>query len=425
MKKFQTLKGFKDLLPEEALQWEYIFSLAKATFDVYGFSPIATPIIEPAELFTRSIGEGTDIVEKEMYTFDDYGKKISLRPEGTACAVRAYLEHPVLSQLTVAKLFYIGQMFRRERPQAGRLRQFHQIGAEIIGEGSPQQEVELLSLLFDFFEQLHLADLALELNSIGCPICRPIYREKLCAFLQDKIASLCEDCARRFHSNPMRILDCKKEVCKMATENAPAPPDFLCAECDAHFKAVQKGLRLTGIAYQINPRLVRGLDYYTKTAFEITTTHLGAQNTVVAGGRYDGLIQHLGGAKISAIGFAIGVERLSALINKKCNSTPLALFIAPLGEAACDVLMPMLSSLRKKKIKCEMGDARHSLKNQMKHADKLAALFVLIVGETELQSGMGILRNMVTHTQEEIDLTAVDTIISHIKPSYSEGIKKL
>ena len=403
-------------MPEEASRWEYIFSVAKSTFDLYGFSMIATPIMEPTDLFTRSIGTGTDIIEKEMYTFDDYGKQVSLRPEGTACAVRAYLEHPALSQRTVAKLFYIGQMFRRERPQAGRLRQFHQIGAEMIGEGSPHQEVELLSLLFYFFEQLNLTDLTLELNSIGCQVCRPIYREKLKTFLKNQMGTLCEDCARRFDANPMRILDCKKEVCKTATNNAPAPPDFLCTECNEHFKAVQSGLNLLGIAYQLNPRLVRGLDYYTKTAFEITTTKLGAQNTVAAGGRYDGLIHALGGQKTAAIGFAIGVERLASLMNPaEIHRAPLTLFMAPLGELACAFLMPILFSLRKRKIKSEMGNAKYGLKSQMKHADKLSAHYVLIVGDTELQTGKGILRNMTNHEQEEIDLTLTDNIISHLK----------
>jgi len=378
---------------------------------------ISTPIMEPSELFTRSIGEGTDIVDKEMYTFEDYGKKVSLRPEGTACAVRAYLEHPSLSQLTPAKIYYIGPMFRRERPQAGRLRQFHQIGAEIIGEGSPQSEVELLSLLFDFFEQLNLTDLTLELNSLGCPLCRPIYREKLQTFLAHQVHTLCEDCVRRFQNNPMRILDCKKEVCKTATKNAPAPQDSLCTECDEHFKAVQDRLNLLGIAYQLNPRLVRGLDYYTQTAFEITTTKLGAQNTVAAGGRYDGLVHQLGGPKTSAIGFAIGIERLAALMNPaKIHNTPLTLFIAPLGEAATRMLLPMLFALRKRKIKSEMGNEKHSLKNHMKHADKLSAEYVVIVGDTELQTGKGILRNMATHAQEEIALsTLVGDIIGRLR----------
>ena len=423
MTSFQTLKGFKDLLPEDAGRWEFISSLAKTTFDLYGFSMIATPIIEPTDLFTRSIGAGTDIVEKEMYTFDDYGKEVSLRPEGTACAVRAYLEHPSLSQLTLAKLYYIGPMFRRERPQAGRLRQFHQIGAEIIGEGSPQQEIELLSFLFDFFEQLHLSDLTLELNSIGCPICRPVHRQTLQTFLENQISALCEDCARRFLTNPLRILDCKKEVCKTATQNAPAPKDFLCPECDEHFKAVQTGLNQLDIAYQINPRLVRGLDYYTKTAFEITTTLLGAQNTVAAGGRYDGLVEMLGGRKTSAVGFAIGIERLAALIQPENRSVsamlkpPLLLYIAPLGTEARAFLLPILFSLRKKKMKSEMGTETHGLKSQMKQANKLAAEFVLIVGDTELRTGKGILRNMTTHEQEEIKLTRLmENIMERLKP---------
>ncbi|MEK7286304.1 MAG: histidine--tRNA ligase [Nitrospirota bacterium] len=416
---FQTLKGFKDRLPAESACWEFILASAKATFDAYGFSMIETPIMESAELFKRSVGAATDIVEKEMYTFDDYGKSVSLRPEGTASAVRAYLEHPELSASTPAKLYYIGPMFRRERPQAGRFRQFHQIGAEIIGEASPNMDIEILSLLFDFFQQMNLPNLSLEINSLGCPICRPVYREALQLFLKEKVTTFCEDCVRRFESNPLRILDCKKPGCKEATKNAPEPVTALCLECSDHFKAVREGLTLLGIPHVINSRLVRGLDYYTKTAFEMTTTNLGSQNAIAAGGRYDGLVELLGGSKTSAIGFAIGIERVVALINSnalqgKAKIGP-TLFMAPLGTAANRLLLPMLFSLRQKKIKTEMGNPIRSLKNQIKQADKLSAKYLLIVGDTELQTGKGILRNMSTHAQEEVSLAnPIETLITRI-----------
>ena len=383
---------------------------------------IETPIIESAELFTRSVGAATDIVEKEMYTFDDYGKMVSLRPEGTASAVRAYLEHPSLSAHSPAKLYYTGPMFRRERPQAGRFRQFHQIGAEVIGEISPNIDIELLSLLFDFFQQLALPSLSLEINSLGCPFCRPAYREKLQSFLKEKMETFCEDCVRRFESNPLRILDCKKPTCKEATQNAPEPVESLCAECADHFKAVRKGLNLLSIPHHINPRLVRGLDYYTKTAFEMTTTNLGAQNAVAAGGRYDNLVELLGGPKTPAIGFAIGIERVVALIHANdpqhtipSNKNSPTLFIAPLGEAANRLLLPILFSLRKKKIRSEMGNPIRSLKSQIKQADKLSSKYLLIVGDTELQTGKGILRNMTTKEQVEVLLDdPIETLISRI-----------
>jgi histidyl-tRNA synthetase len=419
---FQTLKGFKDLLPEESGLWELIYSAAKTTFEAYGFSMIATPIMESSDLFTRSVGAATDIVEKEMYTFDDYGKSVSLRPEGTASAVRAYLEHPSLSAHSPAKLYYIGPMFRRERPQAGRFRQFHQIGAEIIGEASPNMDIELLSLLFDFFQQMNLPNLSLEINSLGCLICRPSYREKLQSFLKGQIGALCEDCVRRFESNPLRILDCKKTTCKEATQNAPEPETCLCTECADHFQAVQAGLNLIQIPYVVTPRLVRGLDYYTKTAFEMTTTHLGAQNAVAAGGRYDGLVELLGGQKTPAIGFAMGIERVAALMQShplkdaldSRNNGP-TLFMAPLGEAANRLLLPILFSLRKKKIRSEMGNPMRPLKNQIKQADRLSAQYLLIVGDSELATGKGILRNMVTHAQQEVGLSdLIETLLSRI-----------
>ena len=254
MAKFASLRGFKDILPEESDRWLWVESTAHETFNVFGFSHIRTPILENTELFTRSIGEATDIVEKEMYTFEDWdGKKVTLRPEGTASVVRAYLEHHLSEKIPLSKLYYIGPMFRHERPQAGRLRQFHQIGAEIIGDIDPRQDVELLSLLTRFFERMQVTDLTLEINSLGCPVCRPTYRAALQSYFEKYLQDLCEDCRRRFKTNPLRILDCKKEACKAIARNAPSPIDHLCAECREHFKAVQEGLDQLAIPYQIEP----------------------------------------------------------------------------------------------------------------------------------------------------------------------------
>ncbi len=414
MPTFQALKGFKDLLPEETPLWDFIESTAKATFDTYGFSMIETPILEPSDLFTQSIGTTTDIVEKEMYTFDDRDKrKISLRPEGTASVVRAYLSHPTLSQLPYAKLYYSGPMFRHERPQAGRLRQFHQIGAEMIGESSPERDIELLAMLTDFFRQLKLTDLTLEINSLGCPLCRPTYRALLLQYLNDPVHILCQECVRRLQTNPLRILDCKNESCRTITRLAPAPVDHLCEECDTHFKAVLAGLSQLAIPYLLNRHLVRGIDYYTKTAFELTTTHLGSQNAVAAGGRYDSLIALLGGPKTPAIGFAIGVERVIPLLHPDdAPKRPFAVFIIPLGQTASELLRPVLYDLRKRQIKSEIGNGKGGLKGQMKQADRLGAQYVLIVGDEELREGIGVMRNMVTREQEKIALTdLVDGVI--------------
>ncbi|HIE64258.1 MAG: histidine--tRNA ligase [Nitrospira sp.] len=417
MKEFSALKGFKDLLPGESERWEWVESISRKTFRAFGFSPIRTPILERTALFTRSIGETSDIVEKEMYTFQDWnGGRITLRPEGTASVVRAYLEHRSQALIFPTKFYYSGPMFRHERPQAGRLRQFHQLGAEIIGEIDPRQDVELLSLLHTFFLRLDVEGLTLEINSLGCPVCRPAYRASLQAYLEKHLPALCEDCQRRFTANPLRILDCKKKECRVITKQAPPPMDHLCQECSDHFKAVEEGLQGLKISYKIQPHLVRGLDYYTKTAFEMTTTALGAQNAVAAGGRYDGLIAALGGPATPAIGFAIGMERLMKLVPlSPLQNMPLHLYLIPLGKTAGEQLFPVLYGLRQKDICCEMGKGNASLKNQMKRADRLGARFVLIVGEDEIAQGRAVLRDMTTKKQTNIELTDLaNTILSQI-----------
>ncbi|MFQ5580796.1 MAG: histidine--tRNA ligase [Nitrospiria bacterium] len=417
MKEFMALKGFKDLLPGASERWEWVESVSRRTFRAFGFSLIRTPILERTTLFTRSIGETSDIVEKEMYTFQDWnGSKITLRPEGTASVVRAYLENTSQAPTLPAKFYYSGPMFRHERPQAGRLRQFHQLGAEIIGEIDPRQDVELLSLLHTLFQGCGVEGLSLEINSLGCPACRPAYRASLQGYLEKHLPTLCEDCRRRFAANPLRILDCKKKDCRELTKLAPPPLDHLCQECRDHFRLVEEGLRTLKIPYEIRPHLVRGLDYYTKTAFEMTTTALGAQNAVAAGGRYDGLVAALGGPATPAIGFAVGMERLMQLVPPSpLHNLPLHLYLIPLGKTAGEYLFPVLYALRQKDVRCEMGKDNASLKSQMKRADRLEARFVLIVGEDEIAQDRAVLRNMATKKQTDIVFTTLTkTILTKI-----------
>jgi histidyl-tRNA synthetase len=413
MPQFSGLKGFKDLLPREAGLWRKVERKGEEILKNFGYAEIRTPLLEPTELFARGIGEATDIVEKEMYTFSDWDRrKITLRPEGTASLIRAYLEHRLGEGQGLVKLFYGGPMFRHERPQAGRFRQFHQIGAEAIGSIDPLVDVEVLALLWFLLGEIGATDLALEINSLGCPVCRPAYRNALVAYLSDRKEHLCEDCRRRLDTNPLRILDCKKEECRKVTEGAPASVDFLCEECAPHFEAVRAGLSDLGIPYRINRRLVRGLDYYTKTAFEVTTTRLGAQNAVAAGGRYDGLVETLGGPPTPAIGFAVGLERVISLLKEggergEKEAARSTLFIAALGEAAKRRVAPLLFDLRKEGIRAEMDYGERSLKARMRQADRLGVRHVLIVGEEELKRGSGILRDMQSKHQEEVPLEAL------------------
>ena len=406
--RFSALKGFKDLLPENAPRWQWIESTVREVFPTFGFSLIRTPILEPANLFARGIGATSDIVEKETYTFDDWdGKKISLRPEGTASVARAYLEHH-LHTAALSRFYYIGPMFRHERPQAGRLRQFHQIGAECLGQAGPRHDAEMLSLLDETLRRLHVSGLTLEINTLGCAQCRPPYRNALQHYLSAQQGSFCEDCRRRSAINPLRVLDCKKEGCKAAVARAPCPINHVCGACTDHFEAVRDDLTRMGIAHVLNPRLVRGLDYYTRTAFELTSAALGAQNAVAAGGRYDGLIEMLGGPPTPAVGFAIGMERLALLIPPDGipKPTPL-LFMAPLGAVAGRTLFPALFQLRQRSIRCEMGDETAKLAAQLKRADRLGAAHALIVGDAELARGLAILRDMTTKVQQEVPLNGL------------------
>jgi histidyl-tRNA synthetase len=408
--KITSIKGFSDIFPGEVETWQRAESEARRIFGIYNFAEIRIPILERTELFSRSIGATTDIVEKEMYTFadhDDNDALLTLRPEGTAGVVRAYVESEMYKVEPVRKLYYMGPMFRRERPQKGRLRQFHQIGAEALGRGDPLIDVEILLLLHDFLRGLGLSEPALHINSLGCSECRPAYRARLLEYLRPIAAQLCENCRRRIERNPLRALDCKEPGCIAATANAPSILDALCAACREHFDTVQRLLRDTGVAYTLNHRMVRGLDYYCRTTFEWTSNQLGSQSAVAAGGRYDGLVAELGGPPIPGVGFALGIERLVLLLRAQPSGetiSGLALFIVWLGQRGRDWAFPLAHGLRQKGLSVELEGEARSLKSQMRRADKLKARWVLIVGDDELEKGKVILRDMASKRQEEIGL---------------------
>jgi histidyl-tRNA synthetase len=409
------VKGFNDILPGEVEKWQHIEATARRVFELYGFAEIRIPILEKTELFSRSIGDATDIVEKEMYSFVDKGENaVTMRPEGTASVMRAFIEHKLYASDPVAKLYYLGPMFRYERPQKGRYRQFHQIGAEVTGVSDPKVDAQVLTMLCHFFAELGLTEPALQINSLGCKECRPVYRQALKDFLRGKIDQLCDDCKRRFETNPLRALDCKSTGCKEATAGAPSVLDYLDSGCNDHFTRTRSYLEEVGTAYTINPRMVRGLDYYTRTTFELVTGLLGAQSAVAAGGRYDGLIADLGGPALPGIGFAMGVERVALLLAEQEFRKRPDLFIAALGEEAQREAFRLMAGLQRRGVSVEIDYEGKSLKSQLRRSDKFRSRFTLIVGEDELAKGRGALKNMDAGTQDEVPLT-VDAIGSAVK----------
>jgi len=420
MEVITAVRGFKDILPEETGKWQYIEERAREVFKNFGLSEIKVPILEKTDLFKRGIGETTDIVEKEMYTFKDIGEEyLTLRPEATASVIRAYLQHNMHAADPVAKLFTIGPMFRRERPQKGRFRQFHQINVELIGLDDPRVDAELILMLICFLKSVNLSDLGLEINSLGCPECRPSFRSKLAAFCIDHENELCPDCKRRHITNPLRVFDCKMEGCREIISNAPKLLDYICPECEDHFGRLKEYLTVFGVPFQINTKMVRGLDYYTRTAFEVTTELLGAQNAIAGGGRYDSLIRELGGPDIPGIGFAIGVERLISLLPMKDEDflTPPHLFIAALGDEAQEFAYTLCNHLRIQGIRTEMDYSGKSLKSQMRRSNKFNSLYTLILGEREIQEKKAELRNMKKGTQETLSLDNIEkTIIDIVTP---------
>ncbi len=407
--KIKALKGFKDIVPSEVLLWQHLEEVARDVFDRFHFKEIRLPILEETELFARSIGEATDIVEKEMYTFVD--KQITMRPEATASMVRAYIEHGLYVEKPVQRLFTIGPMFRHERPQKGRLRQFHQMDIEVLGSENPRVDVELIAMGAMLLAELGM-QVSLELNSLGCPACRPGYRTELLAYIDKRHDSLCSDCKRRTSTNPLRVLDCKVPSCREQIVDAPSILEHLCDGCKDHFNKVQAGLDQLEVHYRLNKFMVRGLDYYCRTTFEFITADLGSQAAVAAGGRYDGLVELLGGPKNSpGIGFAIGMERLVLLLQQQAQSVIAAdsvdLYIAGIGEQGVLKGFTLANAMRVKKFSVAMDHEGRSLKSQMKQANKVGARFVFIIGDTELESGRGILRNMLGNAeQQEVELSA-------------------
>lgn len=405
-------RGTKDILPDTVGDWNYVEGEIRELCRRFGYSEIRTPIFEHTELFQRGIGEGTDVVDKEMYTFTDRGERsITLRPENTASAVRAYLQNKLYAQSNLVKLFYIGSMFRYDRPQAGRMREFHQFGVEALGEANPAVDAEVILLAMNLLEGLGLKDLELSINSVGCPKCRSKYRTMLQDFFRDKLEDLCEDCRSRFERSPLRILDCKKDSDKPYMADAPKITDCLCEECADHFAKLKELLTSAGISFTHDPRLVRGLDYYTKTAFEIKYPPLGAQSAVAGGGRYDGLIEEMGGNPTPAVGFATGLERLLLALESQ-NLLPeknrsVDAYVVALGETAQAEGFKLLNNLRQQGLSAAMDFAGRSMKAQMKQANKLGAKYSVILGEDEIAEGVVMLRSMEDSSQAKVPMNQV------------------
>ncbi len=412
-------RGTKDILPENVAGWNYVEQKIRDICARFGYEEIRTPMFEHTELFHRGIGEGTDVVDKEMYTFEDRGgRSITLRPENTASAVRAYLQNKLYGDSALTKLFYIGSMFRYDRPQAGRMREFHQFGVEALGEANPAVDAEIILLAMEFLKSLGLKDLKLSLNSVGCPSCRPAYRKALQDYFQPHLEELCGDCKDRFERSPLRILDCKADADKEFMAGAPKITDCLCDECRGHFEQVQSLLTEAGVEFELDPRLVRGLDYYTKTAFEIKYAPLGAQSAVAGGGRYDGLIEEMGGNPTPAVGFATGLERVLLALEKQGllpeTKKQTDAFVVALGEAAQKPAFRLLQELRGAGLKALMDYAGRSMKAQMKQAGKAGARFALILGEDEIKENAVMLKDMEKSQQQKVSL---DEVIDQIQNS--------
>ncbi len=409
---YQAVRGTKDILPEEIGLWQYLESSAREIFHLFNYKEIRTPVFEETTLFARSIGDETDIVGKEMYTFMDKGERsLTLRPEGTAGVVRSYLENKLYASGQLQKLYYVGPMFRYERPQAGRQRQFHQLGVEAIGSDDPRLDAESIALCLALFTQWGLKDLSVQLNSVGCAICRPDYQNGLKNFLKDHVSELCEDCQKRYEKNPLRILDCKSTHCQAVLKNAPSILNSLCDGCKTHLTGVEKHLQGLNISYELNSRLVRGLDYYTRTAFEIQSPHLGSQNTIGAGGRYNNLVEQLGGESTPAVGFAIGSERVILALQEMKESIPLGegldLYFVAMGEKAQEHGFVLLDQLRRAGFLADMDYQGRGMKAQMKQADRLKAKFTLVLGDYEIENSTIQVKNMETGLQEMISLEGV------------------
>ena len=399
-------KGTKDMLPSEAYKWHYVERIARQTAANFGFKEIRTPMFEHTELFLRGVGETTDIVNKEMYTFDDKGgRSMTLRPEGTAGVARCFIENGLGGGVMPMKAYYIASVFRYEKPQNGRLREHHQFGVECYGSDSPSADAEIIALADTFLRNAGLESLELNLNSIGCPTCRAAYNKALKEYIGENLHCMCGQCQTRFEKNPLRILDCKEEKCKAVTKNAPKILDFLCDDCKAHFEAVQSILTDLGIKFTINPGIVRGLDYYTRTVFEFVSTDIGSQGTVCGGGRYNNLVEEVGGKPTPAVGFGLGLERLLLVLENtnslKAEEESVEYYFAPLGDNAKALSRKIVFELRRKGVSAETDIMDRSVKAQMKYADKIGAKFVIVIGDDEIEKGVVSVKNMADGTTEE------------------------
>ena len=400
-------KGTKDIIGDEAKKYTYISNVTQKMFENYGYSYAKTPIFEETELFKRGIGEATDVVEKEMYTFKDKGdRSITLRPENTASMVRCYLEHSIYAKEDVARFYYNGSMFRYERPQAGRQREFNQIGVEVFGEKSPILDAEVIAMGYNLLKKLGITDLEVKINSVGSKGSRTIYREKLVEHFQTHLDDMCDDCRDRINRNPLRLLDCKVDGHKDFYKAAPSIIDYLFEDERKHYEEVKKYLDIFGVKYTEDPTLVRGLDYYSSTVFEIVTNKLGSQGTVLGGGRYDNLLKELGDKDIPAVGFAAGVERIMMLLDDYPKNTP-DVYVAWLGDATIETAMNIAENLRKNDLKVHIDFSSKGMKSHMKKADKLAVKYCVILGEDELNKGVVLLKNFETREQEEIKIEEI------------------
>ena len=412
-------KGTKDILPEEVYKWKYIENAFSNLCSIFGYKQIRTPVFEYTELFQRGVGESTDIVQKEMYTFTDKGgRSITLRPEGTAGIVRSYIENGMDSYQKPIKLFYNVSAYRYENVQKGRYREFNQMGVEVFGAKSPDIDVEIIGMIQRFLDEIGIENVKLNINNIGCPKCREKYNQKLKEYVKPHLDKMCSDCQKRYEKNPLRIIDCKIESCKKITKNAPALLDYICDECSKHFEGVKSGLENIGVEYYVDKNIVRGLDYYTKTVFEFVSDNVGTQGTICAGGRYDDLIKQCGGPQTPGIGFAIGTERLLMEIeNSKFTipeDEPIDVFIASIGKKADLYAEKMVFELRNMGIRAEKDLMERSLKAQLKYAGKINCRYYLVFGENEISSKKAVIKNMITKNEKEIKID-IKLLVEEIK----------
>ena len=402
-------KGTKDILPDQIYKWNYVESIFLDLCRKYGFKEIRTPSFEHTELFARGVGDTTDIVEKQMYIFKDYaGRSVTLKPEGTSCIVRSFIEHKMYADVQPSKFCYDISCFRYEKPQSGRLREFHQLGVEVFGTDNTLADSEVITLAADYFKILGIRELELHINSIGCPVCRKKYREALQQFLKPKYDELCDTCKNRYERNPMRILDCKSPICQEHSAGAPVMLDYLCEECQSAFDSLKNNLNNSGVDFTVDPGIVRGLDYYTKTAFEFVSTDIGAQGTVCGGGRYDNLIEEIGGPPLPGVGFALGIERLllvmdSAGIEIPEPDTP-DVFIAVMGDRAKSFGLKLMRTLRNSGLSAEMDLLGRNFKGQFKYADRINAKNTVVIGDNELDMQKVAIKNMKTSNQVEVPI---------------------